>query len=1635
MSIRGKQIAKKTITEENLNLTLLEVNGISNNAIVVDIKGVNGQLFTITDSLVGDIFTVSDISGIPILNVNTNEIVTITGDLDVTNGITTNYTKYTSTNVPTLTDGMRRLNSVIGTTEMKIVGHDATLQDGFEVYGFGHNATATTIPNGAVITVTGIMGEYPTIEPAIATNSVNIKYRVFGVMTEPVLPGEWGIFTKIGEVHDLDLSAFNVGDDLFLSQTTPGGFITGTDINISGRRCQVGVVLSNSSTSGIISLNIQNEFGVSDNTALAINTFTVNDTSTGVYYFEGLSIIDSTHFNVGAAKGWIVDNESNPLKPTVTYVEFSGSTYTDDFLTTQYLTHIMLNKNGTISQLASPLTPRQKREHIHLGNIGHPDKTAITIAMNTTDMMLSPLSQLRDMFTPIPLINDSVVAFSNTSLSISNSEGYVYGLGINPTDLYSPNRIYIASSNGLSFKYRMRAGGIDTNYTLLDPLHYDNGTSTPVAIANTNTHATNQRLYLLANGTFRVQYGQTLYTKDSNISALTVASLGILSEPFITFPPFKTEGVLIAIISIVANATNLSDPLQAKILLASKFGEITAGAGAGTGGSETQTLQITYDNSTPPQIVTSALHKALTIQIGSGSDTDNAIEVTNTNGDIVASIDGLGNITSTTTNNISTSISQRVSVDNILSNSLSTEISARISGDNILSNSISTQSSTSISSMSTYLPLSAITDSKGISGFIDGNNISVSYDWTTRNITLNGADLSYYWLGVKKTLGNGLTWTTPTPHDNVVGPWFLKSSDGTTFGWAQQPWVFSDVMVAYVNFQATSATSFAIKECHGLMDWKSHEEFHTSVGTYIKSGGKLTAGTYVENLDSDAANTPGFDAAVVKDEDCETNIAVWTEGTYTTMYVNATTLTSTFDVNSPRPFRVGTSYMQVNNILTGAMSTGAANRWFNVYQILVPTSVDLESAKYRMIMLQPQSTFTSLVSAQAEDPKSLSLGALSSLSAEFIIYARITYSTNSAFNNVGRCSIATNGITYVIGNKMTQVSVAGIVGTNHAALSNLTWLVAGHIGTSNTIPAFDVSGNATEIQTSTIATSTDISQRISVDNILSSSLSSEVSVRLSGDVSLSNSLSTEISTRAATVGIIGAAEDNSGLYTDGIFKDFVSTTPIGTAIDRFNEMFLLLAPPEPLDNWGSKLTNLRITSTLYQTGYALTTGTSVANITLVTTPTYTLTSTVGLTTLAVGLPKTGSRIFTMTDNSVDLEVETILPASTGDQNGIIKYTVGDPYLGVAGAGFWVKCVTAFSAGSSLAAITPSATQRTMSFTYPNSGSLSYSYYIDSVTLPVSISTPTITLPTMTAKVSGVLTLSSNQQVTGLGFIISNAVSYFYNNSLWDISGSLAESVPNNAPTSPPTTAYQTVTLASKTLNVKNGIGASGVFSDTSWGFTITARNIAAAAGGTNVGSVNYSSSALRVDTVSNESTRLISGSGSYPATGYGTTYDSTKSLIVDYLDELQLRNGLYVYPTVNYSLNSLGGPDYSTATGTRWVTFKFDNYLAGKVGFDLDLGTTNFTGLIGEVGIKIEVKVDGTSPSKWINGNVDYVVGTNPGDPSGSDGVAAASYISATKRRLTFGSLSKTGTVYVRIGIMDTSKTKYIKTVSLSNPS
>jgi hypothetical protein len=369
--------------------------------------------------------------------------------------------------------------------------------------------------------------------------------------------------------------------------------------------------------------------------AISYNISTVNS-STGVFEFTGLTKVSSTQFYVSPVKGWIVDDTTNPLSPQLYYIDYSGGTYTDNYVTTDFETFIYLTSGETISQQPIPLTEQQRRQNIFLGKVGHPDKTSINLVFSQPDFVLSPLAQLRDMFVPINLINGGVVPSTNgANLKFNTNAGYIYGLGINFTnDTLQPNALYVPGTNPCTFQYRTQTGGTVTNVTDIDPLNYDvGGVITPI----TGTKATNQRIYLLQNGTIRVMYGQEVY------NTLVLAIEALQTESFTPFPNFVNNAVLIGILTVLSTATDLTDTSKARFFFASKFGE-TVGA---AGGTSTTNLQQSYNNSSNPEIITNVIQGGVQFRGGTGTNTDKNIIIENNSGTETAFIraDGYGKFT------------------------------------------------------------------------------------------------------------------------------------------------------------------------------------------------------------------------------------------------------------------------------------------------------------------------------------------------------------------------------------------------------------------------------------------------------------------------------------------------------------------------------------------------------------------------------------------------------------------------------------------------------------------------------------------------------------------------------------------------------------------------------------------------------------------------------------------------------------------------------------------------------------------------------------------------------------------------------------------------------------------------------
>lgn len=320
-----------------------------------------------------------------------------------------------------------------------------------------------------------------------------------------------------------------------------------------------------------------------------------------------------------------------------------------------------------------------------------------------------------------------------------------------------------------------------------------------------------------------------------------------------------------------------------------------------------------------------------------------------------------------------------------------------------------------------------------LDGFQDAKNVGVSYDYTTRKMTFTHASgtVTLWHKGLRYQFAS--PYTPDVAHTNTKGEYWLGFKDSGAPEWDSTPFDLENVSpMAFAHYDPTAGVYFGLREAHGFMDAETHLELHEKMGTYRRSGGLLTAGTYTVQTSSDAAITPGTDSVVVADEDCYTSIAAVTQGSYTRLhfisgepvFTAASALPLPYTGNSPQYNPTGTSLSTITT----------SNTYFNLYVVYMPVTSDAESQKYRALWLIGQSTYTSTSTAQAEDFRSLNLGTFSDMAPEFIPFVQITFRFNTGYGGTTRTRIEANPF-YITGTRSSLVTLSGLTPSTHNNLS------------------------------------------------------------------------------------------------------------------------------------------------------------------------------------------------------------------------------------------------------------------------------------------------------------------------------------------------------------------------------------------------------------------------------------------------------------------------------------------------------------------------------------------------------------------------------------------------------------------------
>lgn len=262
-------------------------------------------------------------------------------------------------------------------------------------------------------------------------------------------------------------------------------------------------------------------------------------------------------------------------------------------------------------------------------------------------------------------------------------------------------------------------------------------------------------------------------------------------------------------------------------------------------------------------------------------------------------------------------------------------------------------------------------------GFSDPTAVIVSYDSTTRRVTLTGTVLAFWQGSPVSVLVSG--WVSDA-HAATAGPWFLFY-DGSNFIWQQTPWTFDMLQIAYAYYGASD--KFGIRECHGTMAWQVHEEFHRTSGTYKESGGVL--GGYTLSSTTAALRRPSVTATIVHDEDIKTTVAALADnGPYTQMWLAGSANTFATSSADIVPLLAARPYWNSS----GTQVLMSANKHMCVWLVAVPVTDDITSQLYRYLWIQGQEE-GSLAEMQGKTFAGLNLGTLSSIFTEFVPIARV----------------------------------------------------------------------------------------------------------------------------------------------------------------------------------------------------------------------------------------------------------------------------------------------------------------------------------------------------------------------------------------------------------------------------------------------------------------------------------------------------------------------------------------------------------------------------------------------------------------------------------------------------------------------
>src|SRR5574343_632441 len=175
------------------------------------------------------------------------------------------------------------------------------------------NITGVTIPLFKVVYINGAQGNTPTVALAQA-NSEATSSKSFGVTQANIADNTSSFVIVEGKLLNVNTSAFNVGDALWLSPTVAGG-VTNVKHVAPNHMVFIGIVVKAHSSQGIVEVRIQNGFELDELHDVLI---TSKDDRDFLMFDEASGLWKNTKANKTDVGLDQVDNTSDVNKPVST---------------------------------------------------------------------------------------------------------------------------------------------------------------------------------------------------------------------------------------------------------------------------------------------------------------------------------------------------------------------------------------------------------------------------------------------------------------------------------------------------------------------------------------------------------------------------------------------------------------------------------------------------------------------------------------------------------------------------------------------------------------------------------------------------------------------------------------------------------------------------------------------------------------------------------------------------------------------------------------------------------------------------------------------------------------------------------------------------------------------------------------------------------------------------------------------------------------------------------------------------------------------------------------------------------------------------------------------------------------------